>query len=258
MLFLIVLTIVSNLLFLQEISKDAVLPKRIAALSPAIVQTIIDIGLEDKIACAAGPLDRIKGTKDIASLGMYHKPNIELIIKCRPDLVITTYAGTPPAIHKKLKDLGYNLILEKPDSVLSIKNFIIKMSKLFKMKEPKIVKEFDRICAADKSRTAITIVGLSPVFAAGQNSFVSDAVNCAGYRNMLEGGYKRMSIEKIITMNPDRLIIAMDRPYDIKDYKMLKKVFNDRIILIDPNDILEPSTRILKGIRTLKKRADVK
>ncbi|MCX6112222.1 MAG: hypothetical protein NTY22_02915, partial [Proteobacteria bacterium] len=67
-----------------------VVPKRIAALSPAIVKTLIDIGLEDKIACAAGPFDEIKLNKNVQSLGLYHKPNLELIIKCNPDLIITT------------------------------------------------------------------------------------------------------------------------------------------------------------------------
>jgi ABC-type Fe3+-hydroxamate transport system substrate-binding protein len=252
MLLITVLTLISNLLFSQDIGKDTVLPKRIAALSPAIVQTLVDIGLENRIACAAGPLDKIKLTKDIASLGLYHKPNVELIIKCTPDLIITTYAGTPPGVHKKLKRLGYNLILEKPETISSIKDFIIKISKMFMIKEPRIVKEFDRICITEKKRTAIMIVGLGPVFAAGKNSFVSDAINCAGYHNMLDGGYKRMSIEKIISLNPDNLIIAMERPEGVKDYKMLKKIFKDRTIIIDPTDILEPSTRILKGIKTLQ------
>ncbi|MEI6092162.1 MAG: ABC transporter substrate-binding protein [bacterium] len=258
MIFLITLIFATNT-FCQTQSSQAQAqpqgqthPSRIAALSPAIVTTLVDIGLEEKIACAAGPLEDIKLSNSVQSLGMYHKPNIELIIKCKPDLVISTFAGTPPAIHKKLKDLGYNMMLEKPDTLASIKTFILKMSKMFNIKEPSITKEFDNICTDKTSKTALMIVGLNPIFAAGSNSFVSDAIRCAGYKNLLSGGYKRLSIEKIISLNPDFLIIGMNKPESVREYKMLKDVFKDRILVLDPSYILEPSSRILKGIKELK------
>ncbi|MCX6111780.1 MAG: hypothetical protein NTY22_00615, partial [Proteobacteria bacterium] len=163
-----------------------------------------------------------------------------------------TFAGTPPGVHKKLKSLGYNMMLEKPDTLVSIKNFILKMSEMFKLKPPKIVKDFETICVNKKSKTALIIVGLNPMFVAGKKSFVSDAIGCAGYEDILNGDYKRVSIEKIISLNPDRLIVAMDKPEDMREYKMLKEVFKDRIIVTNPTYILEPSTRILKGIKELK------
>lgn len=242
MILFIALTFISSL-FCQ--------PSRIAALSPAIATTLIDIGLKDKIACAAGPFDKIELDKNTQSLGMYHKPNIELIIKCKPDLIISTFAGTPPALHKKLEKLNYNIMLEKPDNLDSIKDFILKMSKLFNIKIPSIIKDFDNICVPKTNNTALMIVGLNPIFAAGKTSFVSDAIRCAGYSNLLDGGYKRLSIEKIISLNPDFLIIAMNKPEYVREYKMLKKVFKNRILVVNPSYILEPSSRILKGIKEL-------
>ena len=243
-----------NISYAQDVGSpnSKVAPQRIAALSPAIVKTLVDIGLEDKIACAAGPFDEIKLSDKVQSLGLYHKPNLELIIKCKPDLIITTFAGTPPGVHKKLKSLGYNMMLEKPDTITAIKDFVIKMANMFSLKTPKIVKEFDTICVAKKSKTALMVVGLNPMYVAGKKSFVSDAMACAGYDNILSGGYKRVSIEKVITLNPDRLIVAMDKPEGMREFKMLKEVFKDRIIVTNPTYILEPSTRILKGIKELK------
>jgi len=243
-----------NSVYTQDITStnSTVEPKRIAALSPAIVKTLVDIGLEDKIACAAGPFDEIKLSSKVESLGLYHKPNLELIIKCKPDLIITTFAGTPPGVHKKLKSLGYNMMLEKPDTLMEIKAFVIKMSTMFKLKTPKIVKEFETICVAKKSKTALMVVGLNPMYVAGKKSFVSDAMSCAGYDNILDGGYKRVSIERVIKLNPDKLIVAMDKPEGMREFKMLKEIFKERIIITNPTYILEPSTRILKGIRSLK------
>jgi ABC-type Fe3+-hydroxamate transport system substrate-binding protein len=229
------------------------LPKNIAVLSPSATQTLIDIGLGDKIACISQPFKHPKLRKDVQMLGFYHNPSIELIIKCKPDLVISSYAGTPPSIYKKLEKLGYKLMLEKPESLESIKNFIIELSKTFNRPVPPIVKSFDTICINSKKRKAIILVGLNPSIAAGTRSFLSSALECAGFENITKGTYPRVNPEKLIKMNPDILLLAFKEPEEIKDYKILKEIFKDRLVIVNPDHLLEPSTRILKGIEALKK-----
>jgi ABC-type Fe3+-hydroxamate transport system substrate-binding protein len=228
-------------------------PKNIAVLSPSATQTLIDIGLADKIACISQPFDSPKLKNSVKKLGFYHNPSIELIIKCKPDLIITSYAGTPPSIHKKLKKLNYNLIMEKPESLDSIKDFIKQMSKKFNKPEPVIVKKFDTICTDVKRKKAVLLVGLNPSIAAGKKSFLSSAMECAGFNNVISGMYPRINPEKLIKINPDILIIAFKNPEEIKDYKILKKIFKDKLVIINPDYLLEPSSKILKGIEDLKK-----
>lgn len=242
-----------NHLLSSSISEVKTFPNNIAVLSPSAAQTLIDIGLGDKIACISQPFKHPKLRKNIKNLGFYHNPSIELIIKCKPDLVITSYAGTPPSIYKKLKKLGYKLILEKPESLGSIKDFIIELSKTFDRPVPRIAKSFDTICTSSKKRTAVILVGLNPSIAAGKKSFLSSALECAGFENITKGTYPRINPEKLIKMNPDILLLAFKKPEEIKDYKILKEIFKERLIIINPDYLLEPSTRILKGIEDLKK-----
>ena len=230
--------------------------ERIAVLGPATAQTLIDIGLGDKIACAAEPFERLKLKKDVQSLGFYHNPSIELVISCKPDLVIATYAGTQPRVYKKLEKLGYNVILEKPDSLTAIKQFIIDISKKFERPRPKILKKFDTVCKDKKQKSAVMLVGLNPSICAGKKTFVSSALECAGFNNPIKGMYPRTSPERLIKINPDLVFIAFKDPYKIKDYKVLKAVFKERLIVINPDNILEPSTRIIKGIQELVSFSD--
>jgi len=228
------------------------IPSRVVSLSPAHTQTLIDLGLEDKIVCAAKPFDAIKTKHKIKSVGFYHKPSIELIISCRPDLIITTYAGTPPEIYNKLKAAGYNILVDRPKNLKSIKDFVLKLSDIFKIKKPQIIKNFDSVCTKNTKFTGIMIIGFDPLVVVGKESFVSDALTCAGIRNTVEGLYPRLNIESILSYKKDILVVAVKDFKNFKDYKLISSSFKGKTIYIDPDKILLPSTGIIKGIETLK------
>ncbi len=226
-------------------------PERVVVLSPATLRTMNDMGLIDKVVCAAEPYNKDVIKKEMKSVGFYHRPNIELIISCKPDLIITTYAGTPPEVYKKLKNMGYDLMLERPKNINSIIDFIDELDKKLETNSKKIKQKFRSICKKEKKKTFAVLVGLDPMFIAGKESFVSDAIECAGANNVFNGEYTRTNIELMLLKNPDVIVIASKDPDMFKDTKKIKQHFKN-IIVIDPEDILEPSTGILKGIDHLK------
>ena len=241
--------LLSTLLCFSLPAKDKI-PQRIVVLSPGLLQTLDDVGLSKNIVCAAEPYDKSK--YNIKSVGYYHRPNTELIVSCKPDLIITTYAGTPPDVYRKLNNMGYKMMLEKPDNIESIKNFIKKLSKEFNIPKPDILNKFEKICLKKPTKkTAIVVVGLDPIFCAGSKTFVSSALQCAGIENKVSGEYLRLGIENIISKKPDMIIVASDNPEDFKDYKELKKHFKN-VVPINPTMLLEPSSKILQGIKVLK------
>lgn len=245
------LNIIISLFALSLVNAEQI-PLRVVSLSPAHTQTLIDLGLEDKIVCAAKPFDAVKTKHKIKSIGYYHKPSIELIISCKPDLIITTYAGTPPELYNKLKTAGYNILVDKPKDLNSIKDFVLKLSDIFKIKKPKILERFDSVCKKEANLTGIMVIGLDPLIVAGKESFVSDALRCAGIKNMVEGLYPRLNIETVLAYKKDILIVAVKDFKNFKDYKLISSSFKGKIIYIDPDTILLPSTGIIKGIEKLK------
>lgn len=244
------LNIIISLFALSLVNAEQI-PLRVVSLSPAHTQTLIDLGLEDKIVCAAKPFDAVKTKHKIKSIGYYHKPSIELIISCKPDLIITTYAGTPPELYNKLKTAGYNILVDKPKDLNSIKDFVLKLSDIFKIKKPKILERFDSVCKKEANLTGIMVIGLDPLIVAGKESFVSDALRCAGIKNMVEGLYPRLNIETVLAYKKDILIVAVKDFKNFKDYKLISSSFKGKIIYIDPDTILLPSTGIIKGIEEL-------
>ncbi|MFH1222891.1 MAG: hypothetical protein V1647_00940, partial [Pseudomonadota bacterium] len=67
----------SSINFLGTQAAELKTPERIVTLSPALAQTVIDLGLEDKLVCSAGPLDAVKTKNKLRTVGLYHKPNLE-------------------------------------------------------------------------------------------------------------------------------------------------------------------------------------
>jgi iron complex transport system substrate-binding protein len=230
------------------------IPSRVVSLSPAHTQTLIDLGLEDKIVCAAKPFNALRTKREFKNVGFYHKPSVELIISCKPDLIITTYAGTPPEVYDKLKASGYNILVDRPKDLNSIKNFIIKLSDIFKIKRPKILKSFDTVCKKYVKHTGVMIIGLDPLIVVGNDSFVSDALRCSGIKNLVPGLYPRLNIEKVLSYKNDILIVAVKDFNNFKDYRLISGSFKGRIIYIDPDKILLPSTGIIKGIEELSSK----
>ena len=58
---------------------------RIVSLSPSITSQVIDLGAEDNLV---GITPYCKSTKEIAIVGTYVNPSIEIIISLRPDIVL--------------------------------------------------------------------------------------------------------------------------------------------------------------------------
>ncbi len=96
------------------------------------------------------------------------------------------------------------------------------------------------------------IIGLDPLIIVGKESFVSDALKCAGINNKIEGLYTRLNIESVLSYKKDVIVVAVKEFKNFKDYRLITDSFKGRIIYIDPDKILLPSTGIIKGIETLK------
>lgn len=217
---------------------------RIVSLSPETTSILVDLGLKNKLVCIAGP-DNL----NIKKVGPYHRPSLEKILACNPDFVIATYSGTPPLVYNKLKTLGIDTVLYKAKKLEDISKFIKYLNTKFKLSNSKLENSFKNLCIKAKKSAAV-LVGFNPMFAAGSETFISDALNCAGYKNIIRGTYKKISIENLI--KAECLIISTNYSIDTKNYKLLKDVFKNKIININPDLLSQANLNIVKGINILK------
>lgn len=218
--------------------------ERIVSLAPEITNLLIELGLKNHIVCSASPIEGFK------LVGPYFNPSLEKIISCKPDLVISSYSGTPPYIHEKLIKNNIETVLYKAQKLEDIKTFSKYICNRYKIPPPKIIDNFTSVCIP-QTKTAIIVVGFSPLYIAGASTLISDAVNCSGFKNLLTGSYKKISLENIFSLKPNYVILASEHDLKNKEYLILKNSF--KIIELKPELLSQASFEILKGIEFLKK-----
>ena len=246
-------------------------PARIVSLSPAITESLYLLGLKDNIAGVTTYCNRPQEAKTKPVIGTVIEPDIEKIVKLRPDLVLAM-GLTNPKVLTKMRSLGLKVLTyEIPDAFSGICDMFLKMGNATGTapEARRIVdtarSEVDSIrkkTARLKKPRVLIELGTKPFFVATKDFFVNDYLDFAGalnvFRDAPSGSVGR---EEAIVRNPDVIFIVTmglsgDNERQVwKRYSSVNAVKNGRIYVVDSNDICSPTpvsfARSLKHIAGL-------
>lgn len=255
----------------------AAVPERIVCLAPSYDETLLELGLQDRIVGVTTSSDYLEEVKRAERVGLWIKPNIEKIIALKPGLVLATgFAGQQSAI-EKLSALGLRVVVL--DETQGIEEIFAKTKKVGDIvgvpdraeallgRMRKVVEETRRQTAALPSRPRVYVeTGCDPLFTCGRGSFINDMVEIAGGKNIageINQAFPRISSEFVLSKNPEVIILPyMGRNFGKEALKQRKgwenisavrtgRVYDD----IGSNVITIPSPRlILYGLPELLKR----
>lgn len=271
-----ILIVFLSLAIYSRILAENAVPERIVCLAPSYDETLIELGLQDKIAGATTASDYLEEVKHIERVGSYVKPNIEKIIALKPDIVLATgFAGQQSAV-KKLSAVGIKVVVI--DDKQGIEEIFAKTKQigdvlgvpgqaealLNRMKE--VVKETGHKTAGLSRPRVYVETGCDPLFTCGKGSFIHDLIETAGGKNIageINQPFPRISSEFILSKDPEVIILPyMGRNFgketlkQRKGWKNISAVKTGRIYDdIGANVITIPSPRlILYGLPELLKR----
>lgn len=251
------------------------LPIRIVSLAPAYTETLIELGLKDRIVGVTPCSDYLKETEDIKKIGFYTQPSLEKIVSLKPDLVLVADYIGQESICKTLERLGIKVVVFRHRGVKGILEMVEEIGKLCgKEKEAKgLLREMEatidkvkrEVKGLERPRVYVE-VGYNPLFTAGKGSHIDDLIEIAGGENIAKGinkPYPRISQEFVIEKDPQVIILPyMGRGYTKESVKRrsgwenIEAVRNDRVYDdIGTQIITIPSPNlILKGLPELAKR----
>ncbi len=266
--FLILLLLIGN-------KKEEKVPQRIVSLAPGFTETLIDLGLKDKIVGVTTSSDYLEEVKDVEKIGFYMKPSLEKIVALSPDLVLATdYVGQRQTV-KTLRKLGIAVEVFEEKGVKELFLEIKKIGEVCGKQEKAnlLVQRMQRKIEQIRTRTAslprprvYVEIGYNPLFTCGKGSFIDELIEIAGGDNIaskIDKPYPRISAEFILSKNPEVIILPdMERGYDKETLKRrnawqnVSAVLNNRIYDdIGSQMITIPSPNlILKGLPELAKR----
>ena len=194
---------------------------RIVSTSPAITETLFALGLGERVV---GVSEYCHYPPEVASrtkVGSYLRPNVETIVRLKPDLVIVERLPNNAMEQLKTAGMRVNQVLlgNVQDNLRMMEAIAMAANAQDRGKAltAKVRTALDRVRAegaTHKRKTCLFIVGRTPgqlegMVAVGKGSYLNELIAIAGGRNMLAesaAAYPKISLETVVRLQPDVII----------------------------------------------------
>lgn len=190
---------------------------RVVSLSPSITREIVDLG-------AGGILDGVvnpeyAGLQGAESVGSYLNPDLEKVIRLRPDIVFISEEDIYIQKTALLRDFGLTVVAvgKNPDFDSMCSNYIFLAGLIGKesaaLEKIRVYKE--RVAATGASVSGrrpriVFLVSAKPLVSVSAGSHISSIIRDAGADNIFGNAgspYPLLSLEALVASQPDAVIV---------------------------------------------------
>ena len=242
--------------------------KRVVAIGPAAVEIMFALGSSDLLVGRDDYADFPPEAKKVAIAGTYQGPNVEQCIALHPDLVIVQFEGMDKAradewqskIGAPVAIVGAITVKEAGAEIQKMADWIGRSEKAKTLAAP-LAKP--TVVNWKKSRAFIE-VGRSPLFTAGPNTLVGNAVEVSGFENVAKvRGYQAYNLENLTVDNPDVYIVPTKKSQaeTLRELRAnpalskLKCVQKGDVVTVDGDLLLRPGPRLKDGLARLSRES---
>jgi iron complex transport system substrate-binding protein len=248
--------------------------ERLIALYGAYNEILVDMGLERSLIARTSADKTPESILAKPSIGTHMRPNIELIMGLKPDLIIQN-AGRKEAMVpvRQLMDQGIPAAVFNPNSFSELFSVIERLAILTGSEEngtrliytlkQKLELVRNKISGVEKRPSVLFEVRYPDLLLAGQDSIVDEVIKRAGGRNSLVSKKKflRLNIEEILRLNPDFYIVQrgpMNRdpgPIEQRPYfNQLDAIKNQRFFVVEEQVFSRPGPRSVTAVEDLSRK----
>lgn len=246
-------------------------PQRIVSLSPNVTEIIYGLGAWDKIVGVTMYSDFPPQAKTIPKVGGWVNPNLEAIVKLKPDLVIFT-RDQDSIFGDNIRKLGLNTLpIDGNNSIEDIVNSILQLGKILRKEQEaqnlafRIHSKLEEIGSKTSQlprKRVLFVVGRNPgtledIYVIGRHNYINELINLAGGENVVKNDRFALKIAKdaILSFDPNVIIeISYDRAEN-KDSSMktwghlneISAVKKKEVHIVSSSELLHPSQRIIEG-----------
>jgi len=201
-------------------------PQRIISLAPSITEIIFALNQQDKLVGVdeySNYPPQLLGMEDsgqVQVVGGFSNPNYEKIVSLKPDVVFTVQ-GVQLQVAHRLRMLGLNVVVLGTKDMNDIVSSIILVGKVLGVENislkiaEDITMDLENLASISNTfnttPTVAIIVWNSPIFVAGQQSFMTSLIEMAGGENAFVNytqAYPMISPEDLLKANPDIIIFT--------------------------------------------------
>ncbi len=242
------------------------LSQRIVTMAPAITEIVFELGKGDLIVGNTTFCDYPEEAKKIKRIGGLMDLNLEILIDLEPDLIILYPEHTS---HIEILENRTKFLVVKHENLADLFDAIDKISKELgvRKKGAGIINGIKKVFSDVKKKAAkktkvktLMVAGRNPdslsnLYIIGKKDFLNEILDIAGGVNAYSGdiSYPNISIESIVSMNPDVIIELSAYNQKIKDkdiidvwrqYPIINAAKNNRVKIIRDPVWLRPGPRV--------------
>lgn len=219
---------------------------RIISLSPSITKQIISLGQEDRIIGVTSYHPKLKLKKEI--IGTIVNPNIEVIFKLKPDLIL--YSDEDSATQKieglnisgvKLYKFKKNRDFQDLSENYLILAKILKKENFAKSNILKFEKKLKNNLVLNKTKRVAFFVSTDPLITVSNLSFIGSIIKSSGGINVYENlkiSYPVVTLESLLKANPNIIIVMSSIKNDFfKNVKIKFPNLKSKIIFLKPDNV---------------------
>lgn len=215
-----------------------VLSQRIVSLAPSVTQTLVQIGVGDRVVGRTSYCPQLEHAVVVGDAISF---NVEAIYALQPDIVIAM-SFAPPETVAKLVSLGVNVqSFVSPSSFEEICSQTIQIGKLvnaFDAASSLVVKEREkvRLLQTNKKRGKMFFqIGTKPVWGVSPSLYMNDLITMSGYENILTEGNGLSSREFVAASNPDVIVMTTMGGMASDEQRLWQSLVSSRVIIVDDN-----------------------
>lgn len=238
-------------------------PERAVSLVPSVTEVIFALGAEAELVGVTTFCNHPPQASEKPKVGDFSNPSLERIVALKPEVVFATMPEQTLVI-RRLEDLRLRVFSLQPESVEGTLRSMEKLGAIFKRqaRADSLVNQLRKELASisgelshvERRRVYVEIAS-NPLMAATENSFVGELVGLAGGTNIAKGPkpYIVVNSERIIRANPQVIVIThpVSTVEEVKariGWQRITAVREDGICRVNPDLVLRPGPRIVKGV----------
>lgn len=247
---------------------EAAEAKRVVSLAPSVTETLFAVGAEAQVVGVSDLSDYPPQAAKIDRVGSYLKPNVEVVIAHRPDVVIAVPSPGNREAVESLAELGLRVVVvgEGPtlaDVLHAIDTIAAEVGRAGAGRDlvTRIRSDVDRVqrrVGPFPRRRVLMIVGENPLIAVGDHNLLDELVALAGGANVAAGlgRWPRLSAEFLVTSAPEVIVdssMGDEARGDLSFYEGLGLDLSSkqRLHTIRLDELLRPGPRVGEGLEKL-------
>jgi iron complex transport system substrate-binding protein len=249
------------------------------SLAPSITEIVYFAGADDLLIGRTDYCNYPEEVSDVASIGGYYSPDIELIVSLDPDVVLADSIQVDNGDVAYLQSLGMTVIVIDSQNIDDILDNILLVGEItgnldtaaegvagLRARIDAVVNTIASANISDEDKPGVLhVTWYDPLWTIGQGSFLNIVIEMAGGINIfsdISDSDFQADLEQAVSRNPDIITIVSDHGSETSYYYVLgadspfaetTAYINGAVYIVDSDIVCRPGPRIVDALELYAK-----